>query len=232
MNKIKEVRFRSHGRDFRVILTPNRDVLHSRFKAYAVDGDGKETSVHLDHENFYNGRVFGEVKSGARLHIEDGVITGTIHIEDETYHIEPSWRHLPNLGNRSMIAYKASDVKFSWDEAHSEPGSPGPRTCGYVKEGSELEGDDEDEEGAEEKIEEGADRWTREHSQRRVKRQLDQYEYTPTKTRCPLLLVADYRFFQEMGGSNTKTTINYLVRGILFFQFNLTDYEFQYFNSI
>jgi hypothetical protein len=46
----------------------------------------------------------------------------------------------------------------------------------------------------------------------RNKRQAEQYEYTPTKTRCPLLLVADYRFYQEMGGSNTKTTINYLVR--------------------
>lgn len=46
----------------------------------------------------------------------------------------------------------------------------------------------------------------------RHKRQADQYEYTPTKTRCPLLLVADYRFFQEMGSGNTKTTINYLVR--------------------
>lgn len=48
-------------------------------------------------------------------------------------------------------------------------------------------------------------------SRKRKKRQADQYEYTPTKTRCPLLLVADYRFFQEMGGGNTKTTINYLV---------------------
>lgn len=45
---------------------------------------------------------------------------------------------------------------------------------------------------------------------KRFKRQSD-YEYTPTKTRCPLLLVADYRFFQEMGASNTKTTISYLV---------------------
>lgn len=57
--------------------------------------------------------------------------------------------------------------------------------------------------GAEEEEErDGKERW---------KRQADQYEYTPTKTRCPLLLVADYRFYQEMGGSNTKTTINYLV---------------------
>lgn len=50
----------------------------------------------------------------------------------------------------------------------------------------------------------------------RNKRQADQYEYTPTKTRCPLLLVADYRFFQEMGSGNTKTTINYLVIKKLF----------------
>lgn len=45
----------------------------------------------------------------------------------------------------------------------------------------------------------------------RVKRQTETYDYAPTKTRCPLLLVADYRFYQEMGASSTKTTINYLV---------------------
>lgn len=53
-------------------------------------------------------------------------------------------------------------------------------------------------------------------NKKRVKRQSD-YEYTPTKTRCPLLLVADYRFFQEMGASNTKTTISYLVIRIFSF---------------
>lgn len=47
----------------------------------------------------------------------------------------------------------------------------------------------------------------------RSKRDADSYDYmiTPTRTRCPLLLVADYRFFREMGGGDTKTTINYLV---------------------
>lgn len=49
------------------------------------------------------------------------------------------------------------------------------------------------------------------NSNSRVKRQTETYEYTPTKTRCPLLLVADYRFYNEMGGGSTKTTINYLV---------------------
>lgn len=46
-NKIKEVAFNTLGREFRLILTPKRDVLHSKFKAYSVDGDGTETSVHL-----------------------------------------------------------------------------------------------------------------------------------------------------------------------------------------
>lgn len=96
-----------------------------------------------------------------------------------------------------MIAYKSSDIKYTWDDATISPGEVGPRTCGYVKEGIELEGDEEENPWISEK--------------HRERRQVDQYEYTPTKTRCPLLLVADYRFFQEMGGGNTKNTINYLV---------------------
>jgi len=57
-----------------------------------------------------------------------------------------------------------------------------PRTCGYVKEeiDHELAG--------------GNSEFDVEAS--RSKRQIDQYEYTPTKTRCPLLLIADYRFYQ------------------------------------
>lgn len=89
-NKIKEVEFKALGRQFKLILSPKRNVLHSNFKAYSVDADGKESTVHLDHDSFYGGRVFGEVSSDASLHIEDGVMTGTIHLPDETYHIEVS----------------------------------------------------------------------------------------------------------------------------------------------
>jgi disintegrin and metalloproteinase domain-containing protein 17 len=141
--------------------------------------------------------VFGEIRSHVSAHIDDGnILTATIILPDETYHIEPSWRHIPEM-DKHMIAYKASDVKLSWEnhdhEADFEPGK-----CGYVKEGAELESDEDDDEEPPK-------------GEKRSKRQADQYEYTPTKTRCPLLLVADYRFFQEMGSSNTKTTISYLV---------------------
>ena len=48
----------------------------------------------------------------------------------------------------------------------------------------------------------------------------DPYGFSAAKTRCPLLLVADYRFFREMGGGSTKTTINYLVSIFICNKFN------------
>ncbi|KAL9894592.1 ADAM 17-like protease Tace [Glossina fuscipes fuscipes] len=210
-NVIKEIEFNTLGKNFRLILHPHREVLHSKFKAYAVDGDGNEAIVHLDHDNFYSGRVFGELDSSVRAHIEDGIMTLSINLADEIYHIEPSWRLLPTAVNHTMISYRASDVKSSF----KHPGDvDSPLTCG-IKEGAELEiyDDDVDEEMQTYNYDIKNNFWSsnQSKSRKRTKRQTDQYEYTPTKTRCPLLLVADYRFFQEMGGGNTKTTINYLI---------------------
>lgn len=119
-NVIKEVEFKALGRHFRIILHPQRDVLHSNFKAYSVDGDGNEKVVHFgnsfyivsivvysmselnrilgvlnftefaDHDSLYSGRVFGETKSSVRAHIENKIITANIILPDETYHIEVS----------------------------------------------------------------------------------------------------------------------------------------------
>lgn len=46
-NTIKEVEFKVLGRHFRIILHPQRDVLHSNFKAYSVDADGHEKVIHF-----------------------------------------------------------------------------------------------------------------------------------------------------------------------------------------
>jgi len=209
-NKIREVEFQALGRKFKLLLHPHREVLHQHFRAYTVNSDGNETVVHVDHDSFLRGRVFGEVSSHVSAHIDDAnLLTATIILPEETYHIEPSWRHIPETTDKHMLAYKASDVNLSWEnhhgDLHFEPGK-----CGYVKEGAELETDDDDE-LEEPEAEAYGSNDAPPSKERRIKRQADQYEYTPTKTRCPLLLVADYRFFQEMGSSNTKTTISYLV---------------------
>lgn len=46
-NTIKEVRFAALGRQFRLILHPHRQVLHSKFRAYTVDSSGREKVVHV-----------------------------------------------------------------------------------------------------------------------------------------------------------------------------------------
>lgn len=46
-NTIKEVEFKALGRNFRLILHPHKEVLHNNFRAYSIDGDGKESLVHL-----------------------------------------------------------------------------------------------------------------------------------------------------------------------------------------
>ncbi|ROT82229.1 ADAM 17-like protease [Penaeus vannamei] len=213
-NKIKEVQFSALGRDFRLILNPRKGLLHSQFKAYAIDGAGNEKIIHVDHENFYEGRVFGEKMSEVSAHLEDGVMTATIHTPDDTYHVEPSWRHIPDAKDDSMIVYRGSDVKYSWEDNH--PTLKGHKMCDYVKEGNETtEMDDEEEwiEGYEPPIGSIPEPLPDEHGpKRRVKRQqAEPYNFNGDKTRCPLLLVADYRFFREMGGSNYKTTVNYLI---------------------
>lgn len=51
--------------------------------------------------------------------------------------MQPSWRHLPHLSDRHMIAYKQSDIKLSW--MANETANNFPKVCGYVKEGGGKE---------------------------------------------------------------------------------------------
>ncbi|KAK9880220.1 hypothetical protein WA026_010094, partial [Henosepilachna vigintioctopunctata] len=89
-NKIHELKMDVFGKQFRLIMSPKHKVLHSKFKAYEVDGGGKEKIFHIDRQSFYEGRVFGETSSYVKMHIDNGLLTGTIHLpdEDEIYHIE------------------------------------------------------------------------------------------------------------------------------------------------
>lgn len=52
------------------------------------------TITSSDHENFYEGRVFGEKMSEVSAHLEDGVMTATIHTPEDTYHIEVKFENL------------------------------------------------------------------------------------------------------------------------------------------
>ena len=55
-----------------------------------MDSDGNQTIVHLDHDSFFRGRVFGETNSYVNAHVneESGLITASIALPIDTYHIE------------------------------------------------------------------------------------------------------------------------------------------------
>jgi len=99
-----------------------------------------------------------------------------------------------------MITYKGSDVKYSWENEQS-PDVPHVPVCAYIKEGATNASED----GPEPDYDSILKRWKRDLSLER------RSALRPHKTRCPLLLVADYRFYREMGGSSNKSTINYLI---------------------
>jgi disintegrin and metalloproteinase domain-containing protein 17 len=61
---------------------------------------------------------------------------------------QPSWRHLPHLDNQSMIAYRESDVYFTWSHEKGKGDTDTwPRTCSYVREEEEEEEEEEEDEG-------------------------------------------------------------------------------------
>ena len=101
---------------------------------------------------------------------------------------------------------------FSWSNSNDEGLIP-PKVCGYVKENATVknmdEADDRKHKDFEMKIDEELKLMSSDHN--RTKRQAPEFLTILRQTRCPLLLVADYRFFNEMGGGSSKTTVNYLI---------------------
>lgn len=58
-------------------------------------------------------------------------ITHLFYIVNVPVILQPSWRHLPHLDDKTMITYRSSDIKLSWSGTENH----NPRVCGYVKEG-------------------------------------------------------------------------------------------------
>jgi disintegrin and metalloproteinase domain-containing protein 17 len=195
-NQIREIDFKALGRNFRLILSPKKGLLSPTFKAVELDDDDKEVYVPIDHESFYDGRVFGETQSRAQVHMEDGVITANIETKEDIYHIEPSWRHLPDTDDQTMIAYRESDIKFSWTEPDENNVIP-PKVCDFVREN-----------GTAADVEEGEEEEEPVVSDARTKRSSEPFytsagEGSLRQTRCPLLLVADYRYLRTLKCSLT-----------------------------
>lgn len=201
---LTEVKVATLGRDFHLYLKPSK-ILSPGFKASIVSGSGKLDSIKLSVGTSYSGQVKGDKSAVADVSYDDtGSMLANIVTKEDIYIIEPSWRFLPHSDNHTMVAYRKSDVRFE----NADNGQHTKSTCG-IREGLEL---DEELHG---RISIGSDSEQKSDNDRksRAKRQ-SASQYLGPKTTCQLMVVADYRFFQYMGGSSASQTASYMIHVI------------------
>ncbi|MGH0134847.1 UNVERIFIED_CONTAM: hypothetical protein FKN15_011633 [Acipenser sinensis] len=182
--------FTALNRHFKLYLTSSPYHFSENFTAVVVDENGKEEIYPVQWQNFFTGHIVGEQDSRVQAHIDDTDFTAHILTDEGEYNIEPLWRYVNSTPDGRMLVYKSEDIR-DIGRLHS------PSVCGSVKTDGLL---------PEWYREAEADRKEHLHREKRQKRTPD-----PKKNTCKLLVVADYRFFQNMGRSEESTTINYLI---------------------
>ena len=145
-------------------------------------------------DGHYIGQLDNYTDSRVVVHIGDNsLITGNIELEGEVYYIEPSWRHISEPHDFHMIVYKKSDVINKL--GHPETG----RFCGneheenpFVVPLDSTSGNNVSENNS----------FKYESRSKRAPR--------PENT-CEVILIADYKFFTDIGGGSEFQTKTFLI---------------------
>ncbi|KAJ7337748.1 Disintegrin and metalloproteinase domain-containing protein 17 [Desmophyllum pertusum] len=188
----KIVSFTTLERHFRLHLTPHSELFAENFHAYSIGEYNQRKEVTVDKESFYRGYDEGDPSSHASVYVDHGVITASIATKNDTYFIEPAWRHIGQSSNQQMISYRHSDVKSNVTNPHQK--DPKKKTfsfCGHDSDHSTV-------------LYMNGKAAPEMRSERRRRA-------APTKIRCSVALVADFRFFNEMGQGSKRKTINYMI---------------------
>ncbi|XP_049914595.1 disintegrin and metalloproteinase domain-containing protein 17 isoform X2 [Epinephelus moara] len=190
----KLVSFDALQRQFKLYLRTNDQLFTEDFRAVIVDEDGQERSYAVNRHNYFTGHVIGEENSRVQAHIDDHEFSAHILTDEAEYNIEPLWRFTSAPPDGRLLIYRSEDIR-NLSRLHQ------PSVCGYMtSDPAQLLPDGVKaamlEDGEEE-----------EESVIRGKRQVHDHR----KNTCPLLLVADHRFFEHMGRKEESTTLNYLI---------------------
>ncbi|XP_038142146.1 disintegrin and metalloproteinase domain-containing protein 17a isoform X1 [Cyprinodon tularosa] len=190
------VSFRALQRDFKLYLTTNTELFTDNFKAVFVDKNGKEEKYDVSLQNYFTGHVVGEAHSRVQAHIDGDEFSAHILTDETEYNIEPLWRFTDSPIDGRLLVYRSQDIRNLSRIAS-------PEVCGYIH----AEAEDLFPEAARSGQKEHKEAGLENESLHRVKRQAHDHR----KNTCPLLLVADYRFFKQMGRSQESITLNYLI---------------------
>ncbi|XP_028251263.1 disintegrin and metalloproteinase domain-containing protein 17a isoform X1 [Parambassis ranga] len=190
------VSFRALHRNFKLYLTTNTGLFTDNFKAVFVDKHGKEENYNVQLQNYFTGHVVGEENSRVQAHMEGDEFSAHILTDEAEYNVEPLWRFLDSPTDGRLLVYRSDDIKNLSRIAS-------PKVCGYVH--AEAEDLLPRTVRRDWKVQEEMDQANEIHH--REKRQAHDHK----KNTCPLLLVADYRFFRHMGRGEESVTLNYLI---------------------
>ncbi|XP_008306635.1 disintegrin and metalloproteinase domain-containing protein 17a [Cynoglossus semilaevis] len=189
------VSFRALHRDFRLYLTTNTDLFTDNFQAVFVDKYGREDNYNVQLQNYFTGHVVGEEHSRVQAHIDGDEFSAHILTDEAEYNVEPLWRFIDAPADGRLLVYRSDDIKNLSRVAS-------PKVCGYIHaEDRELFSQVSRGDGDGHNMSQAAEYYHRE------KRHVHDHK----KNTCPLLLVADYRFFRHMGRGQESITLNYLI---------------------
>ncbi|KAM3856888.1 disintegrin and metalloproteinase domain-containing protein 17 isoform 2-T2 [Vipera latastei] len=185
----KLISFSALHRHFQLYLRSAADHFSKNFQALILDGQGNEREYPVQWQEFFTGHIVGQSNSKVIAHIGESDFTVRINTDAEEYNVEPLWRFLNNTKDERLLVYRSEDIK---DISRLES----PKVCGYVKpEEKGLWGGGHKDSDV-----------NKENIPRRRRATPD-----PLKNTCKMLVVADHRFFKNMGRGEESTTINYLI---------------------
>uniref|UniRef100_A0A6Q2XE96 ADAM metallopeptidase domain 17b n=1 Tax=Esox lucius TaxID=8010 RepID=A0A6Q2XE96_ESOLU len=189
------VSFSALERHFKLYLTTNTNLFTEDFKAVFVDEQGKEDLYDIQLQNYFIGHLVGEENSRVQAHMDGHEFSAHILTEEAEYNVEPLWRFTEGPSDGRLLVYRSEDIRNLSRLAS-------PKVCGYIHAGSE-------------------DLLPQSAGVREIQKQkpasIDSLHrekrssYNHKRNTCPLLLVADYRFFKHMGRGEESITLNYLI---------------------
>lgn len=182
---IFQISFMAFGRTYVVILNPDAGSFDPYYRLIV----GGEVSLLSDRSYHFHGHLEGNpLHSAIMSRIQPGVYIGSIFIGNDSIHVEPATIHHLSTDERDMLVFRSSTFKESTiSRMLSQDGLLVPLNVPFV---TTLK--------------------DKEITVSRVRREMRATE-NEVRNRCPLKIVADYKFFSIVGKNNTALTTRYIV---------------------
>ncbi|GAB1605762.1 hypothetical protein Ahia01_000858500, partial [Argonauta hians] len=205
------VTFQGLGRQFNFYLHSTQRLLTRDFSASTVDGNEHKTPVFINKHAFYEGALQDDKESHVDAVWEDDDLLATITTSNDTYTVEPSWRHLPDSSNHSMIIYKGSDVKSLYNSTDHSSLHP---FCYYQPSviPPEVEFENHQRNNIyKEPLYNQSIHSNETWNQSNCKHDRRRRDVLP-KDNCEVMLIADYTYFKNIGNSRVLKTLYYMMQ--------------------